>query len=84
MSCHKLDDMFLRSGLINFFPVDLALKHLRGASHTLKGRVQYRLGFFDMVVSDRMHVIRKLLGELVDGYTVLKRRCEELGSTITP
>ena len=81
---HEVHNMFFGCCLVDLLAIDLALKHLRGASYALQGRVQYRLGFVDVVVSDGMHVIRKLFRELRDGYTVLKRRCEELGSTITP
>ena len=78
MSRDELDDVFLRCCLVDLLPIDLSLKHFRGAAYTLQSRVQYRLGFVDVVVSDGMHVIRKLFRELRDWYTVLKRRCEEL------
>ena len=78
MSRDEVHDVSFCRFLINFFPIDLALKHLRRASDALQSRVQYSLGFLHMIVSDGVHGIRKLLGELVDWYTVLKRRCEEL------
>ena len=78
MSRDEVHDVSFGCCLVDLLPIDLALKHLRGASDTLKRRVQYSLGFLHMIVADGVHGIRKLLRELVHRYRISEVWREEL------